>query len=489
MKEQSRQTENSPATGMAAAQIVQSALRKDVTVSELGDLAQSDAAFALRVLKLVNSAAFRRATEVTDVPQAVSLLGARGMRNLALSLVVTDMAPLSECGEKILANCLRRGVAAREIAFVLGEKEADRFFMIGLFLEVGMLMSSSEELEVYSKVSSRPSGQRILLEKAANLTPHPERGADIAKEYQLPEEAVVAISNHHDDHIPAERTAAVAWLAERMAGLFESGEVTQQQLVISEAAEKLGMQPDRVGQIMQAIPDLVDAMAGAFDRNIGAQPTVDKLIIDAAKELADMNLHYEELVQTLRTVLSEKDALTKQLQDANEKLSRLARNDALTKLPNKRAFDLEFRRDIARAQREKTWLSLAILDIDFFKKFNDTWGHKVGDKVLQMIGIVLPRVLRKGDFAARYGGEEFVVLMPNTNAEGAFIAAERLRLVIEKTTLSNNDNPLKVTASFGVASINSPDGEDLEQKIFERADAALYRAKEAGRNKVIVDEL
>jgi diguanylate cyclase len=132
---------------------------------------------------------------------------------------------------------------------------------------------------------------------------------------------------------------------------------------------------------------------------------------------------------------------------------------------------------------------LAVLDIDYFKRFNDTWGHKVGDKVLKMVGAVLLRVLRKGDFAARYGGEEFVVLMPNTDSEGAFIATERLRLVIEKTTLANKKQPLNVTASFGVASIQGPFGENVSQTLFECADAALYRAKDAGRNQVIADLL
>jgi diguanylate cyclase (GGDEF)-like protein len=482
-------TDSKTLSSMAAAHIVQCALRKDVTVAELADLAQSDAAFALRVLRLVNSAAFRRATEVTDVPQAVSLLGARGMRNLALSLVVTDMAPLTNNGAMVLGNCLRRGVAAREIAAALGEKEADRFFMIGLFLEVGMLMSSEQELEKYTQYASKPSGQRILLERAADLVPHTEQGAQGAAEYQLPDEAIAAIASHHDDVMPEERTAAVAWMAERMAGIFEAGEVTQQQLLIAEAAEQISLHQDKVGEIMQSLPGLVEAMAGAFERDIGSQPSVDKLIIDAAKELAEMNQHYEVVVKTLKAVLAEKEQLAKQLKKANDKLAKLATKDALTRLPNKRLFEQVFKRDIAQARREDSWLSLAVLDIDRFKKFNDTWGHKVGDKVLKMVGAVLLRVLRKGDFAARYGGEEFVVLMPNTDSEGAFIAIERLRLVLEKTILTNKDQPLNVTASFGVASIQGPSGEDISQALFECADAALYRAKDAGRNRVVIDQL
>ncbi|MCG9677217.1 GGDEF domain-containing protein [Vibrio sp. Isolate24] len=154
--------------------------------------------------------------------------------------------------------------------------------------------------------------------------------------------------------------------------------------------------------------------------------------------------------------------------------------DELTQLYNRRALEELLPREVARSSRHRQPLSLLLLDIDHFKKINDTYGHQAGDRVLRTMGKLLILQTRKDDLSFRYGGEEFLVLLPNTDTENAVIVAEKLREAIKKAKMlpSNVDF---CTASFGVTQFN---GSDDWQSAIERADQALYSAKENGRNQV-----
>jgi len=166
-------------------------------------------------------------------------------------------------------------------------------------------------------------------------------------------------------------------------------------------------------------------------------------------------------------------------------IERLSMLDQLTNIPNRRSFDDRLKMEWKQAVREKTPISLLIIDIDSFKKLNDTYGHQQGDIVLQKIAALLPLSFRRpGDFAARWGGEEFVVLLPNTPLEGARELAEKIRGDVEKMTIkAANGSEIKVTASVGVNSL-IPGIETPINSFFTNADKALYAAKEAGKNKV-----
>jgi diguanylate cyclase (GGDEF)-like protein len=153
---------------------------------------------------------------------------------------------------------------------------------------------------------------------------------------------------------------------------------------------------------------------------------------------------------------------------------KLTKHDTLTGLGNRRFLCEALERDLYNVGRYQGTLSLLMLDIDFFKKYNDTYGHLEGDKLLAQIGRILRSVLRSGDLPVRFGGEEFVVLLPQTDCEAAGRAAERIRVAIEQETT--------VTVSLGVATVS---GRQCDAELLiERADQALYRAKEAGRNRV-----
>ena len=172
----------------------------------------------------------------------------------------------------------------------------------------------------------------------------------------------------------------------------------------------------------------------------------------------------------------------------HERVSEQAVTDELTGLPNNRAFRETVSREAERASRFNHPLSLIILDLDDFKAVNDTHGHLQGDEVLRAVGRVLASEPRAIDEAARYGGEEFVVALPETDAEGAFEVAERIRVRLESDRIPNlaGGGPLRVTASFGTATM--PGSADDVRGLFIAADEALYQAKRAGKNQVVVAE-
>jgi len=153
--------------------------------------------------------------------------------------------------------------------------------------------------------------------------------------------------------------------------------------------------------------------------------------------------------------------------------------DALTGIPNRAAYDDRIRHEFSRWQRENTAISVLAWDIDRFKEINDAYGHSAGDKVLRVIAQHLAQHVRGTDFVARYGGEEFVMILIGTDAQQALVTADKIRSGIENMGFHFHNKPVAVTASCGITTVR---GDDCPESIFDRADRALYRAKDGGRN-------
>ncbi len=177
--------------------------------------------------------------------------------------------------------------------------------------------------------------------------------------------------------------------------------------------------------------------------------------------------------------------LQKELEAKNVELQRLSAIDGLTGIPNRRSFDEYIDKEWRRAVREGTSLALLLIDIDFFKKYNDGYGHQGGDDCLRKVATALADTMRRpSDMVARYGGEEFGVILPNTDLDGAVVIAEELRLSIETCALKHEFSDVTdiVSISLGAAGIPPKCGDD-PASLIALADGALYAAKEEGRNR------
>ena len=161
----------------------------------------------------------------------------------------------------------------------------------------------------------------------------------------------------------------------------------------------------------------------------------------------------------------------------------MARHDSLTNLPNRRSFNSSFKKMMLLHDRQKNNLSVLFFEIDDFKKINDTVGHHVGDEVLQRIAEVIRECIRKTDLTARWGGEEFIVALIDSSFEDTELIAQKLRKSIEDDAKLQELVGYKVTASFGLTSVGEHDKTD---KVFQRVDDAMYRAKSDGKNRIII---
>jgi diguanylate cyclase (GGDEF)-like protein/PAS domain S-box-containing protein len=191
-------------------------------------------------------------------------------------------------------------------------------------------------------------------------------------------------------------------------------------------------------------------------------------------------------VGSLRDISDRIDAENK----AREELVRIANTDSLTGLSNRRVFFSRLEEEIKRCKRSRNDVSVLIVDIDHFKKINDTYGHDVGDFVLTGAAQLMKSCLRETDLAARLGGEEFGILLPDTPAEGAYWVAERIRSQMAKHSFAAGEKqvPLGCTVSIGVAGARFDQNMDANA-LYKIADTRLYIAKNTGRNQVSIDEL
>jgi diguanylate cyclase (GGDEF)-like protein len=220
------------------------------------------------------------------------------------------------------------------------------------------------------------------------------------------------------------------------------------------------------------VPRVSIAMIGLFTAAALTAPGL--LILQVAQHRVEDGLAIAvgciTLVLLAATRMSQ---LVRQLERQTTKVSELSYTDDLTGLPNRRAWTIELARRIERARRDGALLSVAMLDLDRFKRFNDNYGHLAGDRLLTAVGTAWRRRLRESNYLARYGGEEFLVLLPNVEEVGAGQVVDQLR----------DDTPLNQTFSAGIATW---DGRETSDELVARADTAMYSAKQSGRNRTVL---
>lgn len=208
------------------------------------------------------------------------------------------------------------------------------------------------------------------------------------------------------------------------------------------------------------------------------EPVILRSKVKVFQELYQQRKVIEKFYSNLEQIVDERTA---ELKEANETISRLAAIDELTELYNRRYFNERLHATLSAARRHEYSLSMIMIDLDHFKVVNDTFGHSEGDLVLKAFANLLREMIRAEDVAARWGGEEFIIILPHTNSDAAAALSERIRVAFEQhpTTVT----PIALSASFGVVQLQETDDAD---SLIRRADAALYRAKAEGRNRVIV---
>lgn len=236
---------------------------------------------------------------------------------------------------------------------------------------------------------------------------------------------------------------------------------------------------------MIASGDLTQRVDFMGDFSVAFNQMANKLD-ETMNSLKQKEAELMQINEALTKEIQMRKLMEKSLKESEKRYKGLSQTDSLTGIYNRRYFFLLAEKEVKKAYRYKRDLSVFMLDLDFFKKINDTYGHAAGDKVLQLTAKILTQNLRSVDIFGRYGGEEFVIMLPETNSIDALKVAERIRRYIETTSFEVDDNVIiNITVSLGVCSepVKGTDITNLN-KLIDGADQALYRAKRSGRNRV-----
>jgi diguanylate cyclase len=249
-------------------------------------------------------------------------------------------------------------------------------------------------------------------------------------------------------------------------------------------------------QVQQAIVELAGMLGTVQSATSEYGETLDDVTekIEKAESIEDLGAVVTNILQDTKKMVEKNQELEVQLTSSAETVSELRKNldnvkreamtDGLTGIANRKAFDKAIHDQIEESTTNATPLCLLMIDIDFFKKFNDTYGHQIGDQVLRLVARALVDNVKGRDTAARYGGEEFAILLPETPAFAGAKVGEMLRKAVESKEVinkTNNENLGRITLSIGVAEYHKDEGISA---FIERADAALYQSKKNGRNRV-----
>lgn len=477
-------------TSLLPVRVVQASDRPDIGLNELGKVCEEDPLFRARLITHVNSASLGTGRRITSVQQAIALLGVGGVRTVALEACLSQVAPPtagpgSDEDAVLLGLCLRRAVAARLCAQQQGRGDLNDCFVLGLLLDVGLIEHASEDMSSALGLARSPAAMRVPLAAAAGELDHAQRGARLAQTWQLSPDLVDAIAHHHDRDPPGTPLSDLAWLAERMAAVFEDGDPVAARDLALAAGIRIGLSVPQVDEMLAQLPREALETASQFRRRIDEKPELDALLTNPAASLTQVTRNYAELGLRLEMLLAEKGRLTQQLQQAQDQLKNLALSDALTGLPSARAFDELLARDLALADRQRSALSLVLVDPDDLSLLGEH-RREATDRVLQACARIIRDLVRASDVAARVGPEQFALILPNTEQPGARLVAERLRKKVAQTLFPTPIGNQQLTVSLGVTSTRGPGCRGTGQALLDSARAALVQAKREGRNRTVV---
>jgi two-component system cell cycle response regulator len=478
-----RATKRLPSPPGTAVRVLELCRNEGSSVQQIAETIMSDPALSGRLLRYANSSIVGAGHQVASIREAVLLLGLRSVKltSLGFSIANPDFQP--RCPhfdlQQFWADSFATATLARRIAAELASVDREEAFTAGLLAGIGRLAFAYGCPEKYSRVLQAVRAGQSLMEAERECfgLDHVQFGAQLLENWGLPDILVQAVAQQM---LPLEATQAgpavhalarVVSLATRLAPLFTRTDTPSAELH-SAARRLVEMELKLDPQAWQRIADEILSdyrqVAELFDVGIDGPAAVFDLYAEAQEEVTRVGM----VAHCERTrVLAE-----------NKDLLRRATTDALTGIANRAKFDERLREITAAHQRGHGDFALLLADIDHFKKFNDTYGHDVGDLVLKEVARTMRGAVRDVDLLARYGGEEFAILAPQTDSRGAGSIAARVRECVDTLRIPHDGQDLHVTISIGVAlSSDSCESPGAEQIVAD-ADKQLYLAKQAGRN-------
>lgn len=500
--EKIRNAENLPSLPTVAVQVLTMTQADDLSVSEIARVIQQDPALTGRLLKIVNSSLFGMSRKISSLQQAMVVLGLRTVKVMVLSFSLVDTMRSRKGGGFDFAAYWRRSLTTAVTSRLLAEQVhkaiSDEAFVSGLLCDLGILAAFQCAHELYEPVLVKyESGFEPFqtVEQSVLGVTHQELSAELLNHWSLPETLCNAVRSHHapvGDPIPANAAEpmltrvlrAAAIIADLFCADIRAGTLDT---IKGQIVEQLPIEEGALSEVLTALDSHVKETASLFALSIGPTRNYQEIQAEACVQLARLTMAAEleraQIAQREQAVRRQ----VEELNDENQKLAHQATVDALTSIGNRAALQQRLDREFAAAAKSGNPVYMLLLDLDRFKKLNDTFGHQTGDEALRQVGNCLKR-LSGGCFPARYGGEEFAVLAPNVSAAEVRELAERIRIGVQQLRIPHGTKFVSITTSVGIGSISPDEAGFKPRELIERADRCLYDAKHSGRNRVIMME-
>jgi diguanylate cyclase (GGDEF)-like protein len=470
-----------PSLPAIAIRALELARQENVDMGEIAELISNDPALSSKILKTVNSSFYGLPKQVSTISHALVILGLQAVKTLALGFsLLTNLQGNTSDGFNYMAfwkRSIYSAVAGRLLAKKIRLVQQEEAFLAGLLADVGILVMHRTLGLEYDALYLQAGGDHDLLMTLCRTKfdlDHPLVGAMLAETWQLPPVLSRPIACHHN---PVEADPQLKPLVEVVYTAMIVGEVFSSEdpakpilRAREELATRFKLSPEVIEALLAEIGSSTREVAKLFELNIGQNRSYPEILEEAQQTLIQLSLQTQQQVQTIRK--------------ENETLQVKATTDPLTGLANRARFNEFFEEQFTRAFKLQRPLSILFLDIDHFKKVNDTYGHQAGDEVLRRVGKLLKLAVRNIDLAARYGGEEFAVILTETDSNAAAQMADEIRQAIQSETIRFEDKVLKITGSIGVAGTDRTRIFAQATQLSGAADRAVYAAKSAGRNCV-----
>ncbi|MGF1547333.1 MAG: HDOD domain-containing protein [Thiotrichales bacterium] len=486
-----------PSLPPVAAKLLSITSAAGTNVQLMADLVSQDVSLSVKVLRVVNSAYYSPSQRVASVQQAISILGTNAVRSIVLSFSLLEIRGDRSCRfdyRLFWERSLAAAVSARMITTIIDDGNPDEAFVTGLLLNIGEMILARASPDAYEQALAQiAQGREMrLAEREVLGIDHAEIGHEVASRWGFPDSLTRPILYHHDPMSdieagePAARVNRVAYLAELLASVFYSDrpEIYHRRFV-AESRKLLGLDPDQLERIASGVHSEVQRAGEYFGLKLQLDRSVADILQEANEKLAQLNMTYEQMNRELLEAKVNLRILTRELEEKNRRLEDLASRDGLTGVFNHRTFQLQLAREFERARKHERALSLVMLDVDNFKRFNDEHGHQVGDYILKEACKLIAEQLREGDMISRYGGEEFALTLSHTGLDEALRLAEKVRKCIAQAVFEQGLERYHVTMSIGVAATTPATETLLPAELIAQADHALLQAKRRGKNRVV----
>ncbi len=471
-----------PSLPAVAVRIIDLVQQPDVSIEQLAAVIANDAALASKILRMANSSFYARARSVSRLSDALMVLGLRRVKTLALGFsLVDDLRSRSRDGFDHMLfwdRSVFAAVAARKLAILAGLNAQEEAFLGGLTHSLGVLALNQAIGDSYSELYRSAGGdlQKLaVLERESLGFDHAALGGALGEKWNLPP-VLTACMRYATapDMAPAEFRKLVFCVS---AGAFAAEFLVATEpsparlfALQDRCAAWFGLNSEATEEVLRDVAADAAPMRELLDLPEGRSISVGELLAQANEVLQQLSF--------------EADYENEKLELERSQLVREASTDPLTGLANRRRFDDFLDNQLRAAVFQRASVGLLLIDIDHFKRVNDTYGHQAGDRVLQVVAQAISRASRVDDLVARFGGEEFAIVLPNTPLRGAGVLGKRVRQAVEAACTALGDgSEVKVTVSVGVAAIAPRAGSEAATLV-RAADLALYEAKSAGRNTV-----